>query len=78
MSILKSRKISDLFLAGLCIMFAADVHAPKTFKTIMTDALEKEWTPSSVSSIENRGHVVFIDNKGSYCLKVGADNKLRG
>ena len=73
MSILKSRMISGVFLVGLCIIFAADVHAPKPFKTIMADALGKEWTPSSVSSIENRGHVVFIDNTGSYCLKVGTD-----
>ena len=73
MIILKFRMISGLFLTGLCVIFAADVHAPKPFKTIMTDALGKEWTPSSISSIENRGHVVFIDNTGSYCLKVGTD-----
>mgnify|MGYP006265335079 FL=1 len=73
MSILKLRMISGLILAGICLIFAADVYAPKPFKTIMNDAISKEWTPSSVSSIENRSHVIFIDNTGSYCLQVGLD-----
>ena len=60
-------------MALMCAGYAADVHAPKPFKTIMSDVTGKEWTPSSVSGIENRAHVVFIDNTGSYCLQVGPD-----
>ena len=62
-----------IIMALFCISYAADVHAPKPFKAIMDDATGKEWTPNTVSAIENRAHVVFIDNTGSYCLKVGAD-----
>ena len=53
--------------------FASDVYAPKPFKTIMTNPLGKEWTPSPLSTIENRSHVVFIDNTDSYSLQVGTD-----
>ena len=73
MNILKLRIISIIMMALMCAGYAADVHAPKPFKTIMSDATGKDWTPSSVSGIENRAHVVFIDNTGSYCLQVGPD-----
>ena len=73
MNLLKLRIVSIIMMALMCSGYAADVHAPKPFKTIMSDATAKEWTPSSVSGIENRAHVVFIDNTGSYCLQVGPD-----
>ena len=57
----------------MCMGFSADVYAPKPFKTIMTNPLGKEWTPNSVSTIENRSHVIFIDNTESYSLQVGTD-----
>ena len=67
------RKRSIIFLAAFCLSFAADVHAPKPFKTILEDATGKTWTPGSISAVENRAHVVFIDNTGSYCLRVGSE-----
>jgi len=72
MNILKIIATSIIFLAALCVSLAADVYAPKPFQTILEDATGKEWTPSSISAVENRAHVVFIDNTGSYCLRVGA------
>jgi len=73
MSILKLIVTSIIFIAALCVSLAADVHAPRPFKRILEDATKKEWTPSSINAVENRAHVVFIDNTGSYCLRVGAD-----
>ena len=73
MNMLKLTMKQIIIMALFCISYAADVHAPKPFKEIMNDATGKEWTPSTVSAIENRAHVVFIDNTGSYYLKVGAD-----
>jgi hypothetical protein len=75
MNIPKIRMRSIIFLVALCFSFAADVHTPKPFKTILEDATGETWTPSSISEVENRAHVVFIDNTGSYCLKVGSDVK---
>ncbi len=57
----------------MCLGNATDIYAPKPFKTIMNNATGKEWTPNSISEIENRSHVVFIDETESYCLQVGAD-----
>ena len=73
MNMLKLTMKQIIIMALFCISYAADVHAPKPFKEIMNDATGKEWTPSTVNAIENRAHVVFIDNTGSYYLKVGAD-----
>ena len=73
MNISKIRIVFIILSIAISVGYAADVHAPKPFKTIMADATGKNWTPSSVSSIENRAHVVFIDNTGSYCLQVGDD-----
>ena len=41
----------------------------------MSDATNRQWTPVSVTAVENRAHVIMIDNTGSYCLKVGTDIK---
>ncbi|SVD76258.1 uncharacterized protein METZ01_LOCUS429112, partial [marine metagenome] len=76
MNIPKVRMRSIIFIVALCFSFAADVHTPKPFKTILQDATGKSWTPSSISAVENRAHVVFIDNTGSYCLKAGSE--IRG
>ena len=75
MNKLRLRKRSIIFLGVCCFCFAADVYAPKPFKMVLEDATNKNWTPSSISAVENRAHVVFIDNTGSYCLKAGSDIK---
>ena len=49
--------------------FAADVQAPKPFKTIMDDATGKNWIPNPINEIKNRAHVVFLDSNGDFCLK---------
>ena len=73
MNISKIRIVFIILSIAISVGYSADVHAPKPFKAIMADATGKNWTPSSFSSIENRAHVVFIDNTGSYCLQVGDD-----
>ena len=54
MYILKLRFLFTSMMVIMCMGFSADVYAPKPFKTIMTNPLGKEWTPNSVSTIENR------------------------
>ena len=67
---------SNLFIfTFLAICFGADIYTPKSFSSIMSDATNKQWTPVSVTAVENRAHVIMIDNTGSYCLKVGSDIK---
>ena len=69
---------SNLFIfTFLAVCFGADIYAPKSFSSIMSDATNKLWTPVSVTAVENRAHVIMIDNTGSYCLKVGSDIKGR-
>ena len=66
-------KVSLILTCIIRISFAADVYVPKPFKMVLEDATNKNWTPSSISTVENRSHLVFIDNTGSYCLKAGSD-----
>ena len=59
----------------LTTAFAADVYAPKPLSLVFEDAIGSQWTPSPISTVENRDHVIIIDNTGSYCLRVGVDIK---
>ena len=59
----------------LTTAFAADVYAPKPLSLVFEDAIGSQWTPSPISTVENRDHVIIIDNTGTYCLRVGADIK---
>ena len=59
----------------LTTAFAADVYAPKPLSLVFEDAIGSQWTPSSISTVENRDHVIIIDNTGTYCLRVGSDIK---
>ena len=59
----------------LTTAFAADVYAPKPLSLVFEDAIGSQWTPSTISTVENRDHVIIIDNTGNYCLRVGADIK---
>ena len=59
----------------LTTAFAADVYAPKPLSLVFEDAIGSQWTPSPISNVENRDHVIIIDNTGTYCLRVGADIK---
>ena len=68
----KSIKLLFLFLFGLDISFASDIYAPKPLSEILREPTSSNWTPSPVSTIENRSHVVFIDATGSYCLQVNS------
>ena len=70
MNILRIRMLFINMMVMICLGYATDIHAPNPFKTIMTNPTEKVWTPSSVNTIENRTHVVFIDDTESYCLQV--------
>ena len=70
MNILKLRLLAINMIVMICLGYAADIYAPNPFKTIMTNPTEKVWIPSSVNTIENRSHVVFIDDTESYCLQV--------
>ena len=70
MNILRIRILFINMMVMICLGYATDIHAPNPFKTIMTNPTEKVWTPSSVNTIENRTHVVFIDDTESYCLQV--------
>ena len=70
MNFLRLRMWLINMMVMICLGYATDIHAPNPFKTIMTNPTEKVWTPSSVNTIENRTHVVFIDDTESYCLQV--------
>ena len=70
MNILKIRLLAINMMVMICLGYTADIYAPNPFKTIMTNPTEKVWIPSSVNTIENRSHVVFIDDTESYCLQV--------
>ena len=70
MNFLRLRMWFINMMVMICLGYATDIHAPNPFKTIMTNPTEKVWTPSSVNTIENRTHVVFIDDTESYCLQV--------
>tara|TARA_S200000501_G_C20842938_1_gene752445 strand:- start:173 stop:2398 length:2226 start_codon:yes stop_codon:yes gene_type:complete len=73
MSISKLKVIIIQIIVASSISFAADVHAPKPFKTLMTDATDKNWIPNPINLIENRAHVVFLDSNGEFCLKADED-----
>jgi hypothetical protein len=68
-------KLSLIIITALSTIFGADVYTPKSFKSVLDDATGKAWVPASVSAVENRAHIVLIDNTGSYCLQVGSDIK---
>ena len=68
-------KLSLIIITVLATIFGADVYTPKSFKSVLDDATGKAWVPTSVSAVENRAHIVLIDNTGSYCLQVGSDIK---
>ena len=68
-------KLSLIIITVLATIFGADVYTPKSFKSVLDDATGKAWVPASVSAVENRAHIVLIDNTGSYCLQVGSDIK---
>jgi len=54
---------SNLFIfTFLAICFGADIYVPKSFNSIMSDATNRQWTPVSVTAVENRAHVIMIDN----------------
>ena len=56
-------KLNLFIFTFLAICFGADIYAPKSFSSIMSDATNKLWTPVSVTAVENRAHVIMIDNK---------------
>ena len=68
-------KLSLFIISLLTTIFGADIYAPKPLNMVLGDATGKQWTPTSVSAVENRAHVILVDNTGSYCLKVGSDIK---
>ena len=70
MNILKLRLLSINLFAVMCLGYATDIYAPKPLKTILTEVTGKQWTPSLINTIENRAHVVLMDNSETYCLKV--------
>ena len=72
MKILKFRLLFINMMVMMCLGYATDVYAPKPFKTIMTDVTGKQWTPSLINTIQNRAHVVLMDNSETYCLKVNS------
>lgn len=69
-------KLSLFIITLLTTVFGADIYTPKSFKSVLDDATGKQWQPTPVSAVENRAHIILIDNTGSYCLKVGSD--IRG
>ena len=68
-------KLSLFIITLLTTVFGADIYTPKSFKSVLDDATGKQWQPTAVSTVENRAHIILIDNTGSYCLKVGSDIK---
>ena len=46
MNFLKIKIVIINFFGMVIFLFASNVHAPKPFKTIMTENIGKEWTPS--------------------------------
>ena len=72
MKILKLRLLFTNTVLMFSLGHAADIHAPKPFKAIMTEATGKQWTPTLINTIENRTHVVIMDNSETYCLKVNS------
>ena len=67
--------LSFALYSFLTTAFSADVYAPKPLSLVFEDAIGSQWTPSPISTVENRDHVIIIDNTGTYCLRVGADIK---
>ena len=64
------------FVIALCLilktLISQDIYAPKPFNLILEDIIEKEWVPEPLSNIENRSHIVLMDNSETYCLKVNS------
>ena len=72
MNILKFRLLFIIIMIMMCLGYSTDIYAPKPFKTIMTEVTGRQWTPSLINTIENRSHVVLMDNSETYCLKVNS------
>ena len=53
MEILKLRLLFINLMVMICLGYATDVYAPKPLKTIMTEVIGKQWTPSLINTIEN-------------------------
>ena len=52
-------------------IYAADFHAPAPFANIINRSFSKSWSPSAISTITNRSHVVILDaDSKQYCLSV--------
>ncbi len=64
------------FVIALCLilktLISQDIYAPKPFNLILEDIIEKEWVPEPLSNLENRSHIVLMDNSETYCLKVNS------
>ena len=54
-------------------IMGADVYGPKPFNQIAESNLTETWSPSFVSSIQNREHVLLVDITETYCLTVSSD-----
>ena len=54
-------------------IMGVDVYGPKSFNQIVESDLIETWSPGSISSIQNREHVLFVDITETYCLTVSSD-----
>ena len=52
-------------------------YGPRPFAEILTSNFSKTWSPSAVSSIANRAHVILINSENQYCLSV-TDGSMAG
>ena len=50
-----------------------DVYGPKSFNQIVESDLTETWSLGSISSIQNREHVLLVDITETYCLTVSSD-----
>ena len=68
------KKLTLYFCVLLTIqlsIFAADFHAPAPFASILDRSFSKSWTPSAVSAISNRSHVIILDAESKqYSLSI--------
>ena len=61
-----------MFMYPINIM-GFDVYGPKSFNQIVESDLTETWSPISISSIQNREHVLLVDITETYCLTVASD-----
>ena len=66
------RKFTSILitLTLINIGYSSDIFAPKPLTMILEQLKFQAWTPTPITSIENRSHVVFIDGSGSRVLQV--------